>query len=114
MYQEKFKAFENIKTLAGKAWEHAVAIEAALSAEELELQEKRHDFIRMQVGALALAKEQGFDQGIEKGIEKERQRSQIELVVKSYRIGLSVSTISELTGLDDDEIMTLLKAQDDL
>jgi hypothetical protein len=27
MYQDKFKAFENIKTLAGKAWEHAVAID---------------------------------------------------------------------------------------
>ena len=27
MYQEKFKAFENIETLAGKAWEHAVAID---------------------------------------------------------------------------------------
>ncbi len=27
MYQDKFKVFENRKTLAGKAWEHAVAID---------------------------------------------------------------------------------------
>jgi len=27
MYQGKFKAFENIENLAGKAWEHAVAID---------------------------------------------------------------------------------------
>jgi hypothetical protein len=27
MYQEKFKAFENIETLAGKAWEHAVVLD---------------------------------------------------------------------------------------
>jgi len=27
MYQDKFKAFENIENLAGKAWEHAVAID---------------------------------------------------------------------------------------
>lgn len=27
MYQEKFKKFENIENLAGKAWEHAVAID---------------------------------------------------------------------------------------
>ena len=27
MYQDKFKAFKNIKNLAGKAWEHAVAID---------------------------------------------------------------------------------------
>lgn len=27
MYQEKFKKFENIENLAGKAWEHAVALD---------------------------------------------------------------------------------------
>ena len=27
MYQEKFKEFENIETLAGKAWEHAVVLD---------------------------------------------------------------------------------------
>lgn len=27
MYQEKFQKFENIENLAGKAWEHAVAID---------------------------------------------------------------------------------------
>lgn len=27
MYQELFKAFENVKNLSGKAWEHAVAID---------------------------------------------------------------------------------------
>ena len=84
--------------------------EAALSEEELELQEKRHDFIRMQIGALDLAKTQGIEQGIEQG----KKRSQIEIVVNAYRIGLPISTISEITGLDDDEIMRLLEAQDDL
>ena len=27
MYQDKFKLFENVENLAGKAWEHAVAID---------------------------------------------------------------------------------------
>jgi hypothetical protein len=27
MYQELFNAFENVKNLGGKAWEHAVAID---------------------------------------------------------------------------------------
>ena len=27
MYQEKFQEFENIETLAGKAWEHAVVLD---------------------------------------------------------------------------------------
>ncbi len=27
MYQEIFKTFENVKNLAGKAWEHATAID---------------------------------------------------------------------------------------
>ena len=27
MYQDRFKSFENVENLAGKAWEHAVAID---------------------------------------------------------------------------------------
>ena len=27
MYQDRFKLFENVENLAGKAWEHAVAID---------------------------------------------------------------------------------------
>jgi len=88
--------------------------EAALSPEELELQEKRYDFIRMQIGSLELAKEQGIKQGLKQGLEQGELRSQVKFVVNSYRIGLPVSTIGEVTGLTDDEIMELLKAQDDL
>ncbi|ETR72970.1 MAG: hypothetical protein OMM_07222 [Candidatus Magnetoglobus multicellularis str. Araruama] len=33
MYKEKFKKFENIENLAGKAWEHAVAIDVIRNTE---------------------------------------------------------------------------------
>jgi len=33
MYKEKFKNFENIENLAGKAWEHAVAIDVLKNTE---------------------------------------------------------------------------------
>ncbi|KOR31939.1 hypothetical protein TI05_10430 [Achromatium sp. WMS3] len=33
MYQEKLKSFKNIENLAGKAWEHAIAIDLLASAE---------------------------------------------------------------------------------
>ena len=46
------------------------ANEAALSAEELETQHKRHDFIVMQRGALELAEAKGKSIGLEEGVEK--------------------------------------------
>jgi len=33
MYKEKFKKFENIENLAGKAWEHAVAVDVLKSTD---------------------------------------------------------------------------------
>lgn len=33
MYQEKFKPFENVENLAGKAWQHAVAIDVLSKTE---------------------------------------------------------------------------------
>ena len=60
------------KTLSDPCIDKAFQVinEASLTQEELELQEKRYDFIRMQKGALELAKEQGIGQGTEQGIEQ--------------------------------------------
>lgn len=46
------------------------ANEAGMSREELELQHRRHDFIWLQQGALALAEEKGLAKGLAEGIEK--------------------------------------------
>jgi len=33
MYQDKLKNFKNIENLAGKAWEHAIAIDVLVTTE---------------------------------------------------------------------------------
>jgi len=48
----------------------AIANTAALSAEELEQQEKRHDFIRLQRGAQQKAHEDGWLKGLNQGLEE--------------------------------------------
>jgi predicted transposase/invertase (TIGR01784 family) len=48
----------------------AIANTAALTPDELEQQERRHDFILLQRGAIAKAQEDGLAQGIAKGIAK--------------------------------------------
>jgi predicted transposase/invertase (TIGR01784 family) len=70
--------------------------EAALSREELELQEKRYDFIRLQKGALALAREQGLEQGIEQGI--------LQTAQNMLNAGMSKKEIMKLTGLNSQQL----------
>ena len=77
--------------------------EAALSKEELELQEKRYDFIRLQKGSLALAKEQGIEEGIEQGIEK--------IAKNMLMAGMSLQEVKQLTGLTLQQL-ELLRTQD--
>ncbi len=72
--------------------------EAALTKEELELQEKRYDYIRIQKGALALAREQGIEQGA--------KLTKLEIAKNLLDI-LDDEIISKKTGLSVDEIKTL-------
>jgi predicted transposase/invertase (TIGR01784 family) len=92
-----------------------IANTAALSEEELEVQFKRHDFIRMQRGIteklvkldkieeeLAKAKE-ALAQGIEQGIAQEKR----ETARNMLRDQVPVDMISKYTGLSRDEIEQL-------
>ncbi len=85
------------------------ANEAGLTKEELELQEKRYDYIRLQKGSIALARKQGLEQGLEQG------RKEGEAKVKEARKKIAISlleilddqTIAEKTGLSVEEIKAL-------
>ncbi len=90
------------------------ANEAGMSREELELQHRRHDFIWLQQGALALseeklaqAEEKGLAKGIEKGlaqgIEKGREVGEQAKAFEIARNLLDVlddATIASKTGLN--------------
>ena len=58
--------------------------------------------------AIGLAKglEQGLEQGIERGIEQGEKNSKFEIAKKMLDKNFDISVISEITGLDKNEILT--------
>ncbi|MEW6609954.1 MAG: Rpn family recombination-promoting nuclease/putative transposase, partial [bacterium] len=73
-----------------------IANTAGMSEKELEIQYKRHDFIRMQRGAIEFALKQGIQQGIQQG--------KIEVAKSLLKSGEKVEKISQVTGLTIEEI----------
>ncbi|MGR0481474.1 MAG: Rpn family recombination-promoting nuclease/putative transposase [Candidatus Electronema sp. V4] len=92
-----------------------IANTACLSEEELEVQFKRHDFIRLQRGMLEklekltkveeeLAKtKEALAQGVAEGVAKEKR----ETARNMLRENLPVDTVSKCTGLSREEIEQL-------
>lgn len=95
---------------------YTIANRANLSKEELELQEKREDFLFIQKNSIEKAKreamEEGLEKGLEKGIRKGREEGEklgevkkaIEIAKISISQGLDTKTISIITGLSILEI----------
>ncbi len=77
-----------------KAFE--IANTAGMSKEELEVQYKRHDFIRLQKGSIELALEQGIKQGIEQGKR--------EVAKALLKMEDDIEKIAKVTGLTIEEI----------
>ncbi len=82
-----------------------VANEAGLSEEELELQHKKKDWIYIQKSSIELATKTGLQQGLQQG----EVNATTKMVLNAHQIGLPISTISELTGLSEDEITLILQ-----
>ncbi|MDD4915749.1 MAG: hypothetical protein PHW13_12015, partial [Methylococcales bacterium] len=96
--------------------------QAGLSDEELEAQEKRFDFIRLQRGSIAKAlhdgmaqgREEGREEGLEKGLElgreqgleEGRRRMALEIAAQLLDI-LDDAAIAAKTGLPETEIASL-------
>jgi predicted transposase/invertase (TIGR01784 family) len=78
-----------------------IANTASLSRSELELQEKRHDFIRLQQGSLDLARAQGKKEGLQQGRE--------EIAKNLLAAGLEMSLIMQTTGFSQLELEKLKK-----
>lgn len=87
-----------------------IANTANLSEEELEAQDKRHDFIRLQRGALALAEKRGMEKGMEKGLEKGMEegahRKALAVAERLLAMNFSPEQIAAITQLPLTEIPT--------
>lgn len=92
-----------------------IANEANLSAEELELQHKKKDWIYIQKSSIELATRTGLQQGLEQGLQQGLLQGEsdaiIKMVLNAHKMGLAMQTISELTGLNEDKIMLILREQ---
>ncbi len=84
--------------------------EAAMTPEELELQQKRHAFIQIQRTGLELAEEKGRAEGIElgkqEGIELGKQERELEIARNLLDV-LDDATIAVKTGLTVEQIQSL-------
>jgi len=78
-----------------------IANEANFSEEELELQHRKKDWVYIQKSSIDLAKRQGLEQGIEQGLE--------QVVMNSYRAGVKVELIAQITGLDEERIKEIIR-----
>ena len=77
-----------------------IANEANLSEEELDLQHKKRDWIYIQKSSIEFATKTGLEQG--------EWKEKMKIIENADRIGLPMQTIMELTGLDEEKIMSLL------
>lgn len=79
---------------------YEVSNESGMSAEELELQYKKKEFIAVQVSSLEQAEQKGLEQGLEQG----RNARNIEIAKSLLQQGLPVDVIAQATGLSTSQI----------
>ncbi len=95
---------KNLETELQKAF--TVINEAGMSEEELEIQHKKREWIFIQKSSLALAERKGMEQGIQQGI----QQAILGIARNAHAAGLPMSTIVEITGLNEEQLINLLKS----
>ena len=81
-----------------------IANEAGLSAEELEIQFKRRDFIILQRDSIALAAKNAHIKGKEEGKEEGREEVKLEVAQRLMARGMTVNEVAEITGLGVDQL----------
>ncbi len=87
-----------------------IANEAGMSQEQLDAQDKRHDFIRLQRGSIEKALQdglvQGREEGLEQGIEQGEQRRTLQIAATLLDI-LDDVTIASKTDLTEAQVAEL-------
>jgi len=92
---------------------YSIANRANLSKEELELQEKREEFLFIQKSSIEKAKREAKEEGREEGEKIGEERGEVKKAIEIAKIsisqGLDTETISIITGLSILEIDKLRK-----
>lgn len=104
-------------TLAREPYIHqafAIANEAGLSAEELEAQHRRHDFIILQRGSIAKAEDDGMQKGLQLGREQglaagiaQGRQAMAQNIARQLLDLLDDAGIAARTGLSPEQVAAL-------
>jgi len=104
---------KNIDKNLQKAFQ--IASTANMDKKEIEIQEKREEFLFIQKNSIEKAKREGREEGIREGLEEGREEGRkegrkeekIKIVKKSISQGLDNKTISAITTFSEDFIESL-------
>lgn len=90
-----------------------IANEAGMTCQELEIQNKRRDFIILQRGSIKKAMKDGFTEGhaqgiaegIAEGFAQGYREERLRIVTHLKAMGISIQEIVRITGLSEDEVV---------
>jgi predicted transposase/invertase (TIGR01784 family) len=85
----------------------AIANTASMTKEELELQDKREEFLFIQKSSIERAERIGLERGIEQGIEQGIVQEKLAIAKKLKDAGVASETIASVTGLSIQEIVSM-------
>ena len=81
-----------------------------MTKEELEIQDKREEFLFIQKNSIEKAKRESREEGFEEGRQKEREA----LIIKAYRNGTPTNIIGDFVDMSEEDIIEFLEGVDDL
>ena len=88
----------------------SIANTASMTKEELEIQDKREEFIFMQKSSIEKAKREGLEEGMEierAESEKRLQKEKLTIAKNLKNAGVASETIASVTGLNIQEIVDI-------
>jgi len=103
-----------------------IANTASMTKEELEIQDKREEFIFMQKSSIEKGTQEGYQrgiaEGIEKGIEKGikegreegRKKEREQLIINAFRNGTPTNIIGDFVDMNEEDIIEFLSGVEDL
>jgi len=87
-----------------------IANTASMTKEELEIQDKREEYIFIQKSSIEKGREEGREKGKEEGRREEREH----LIINAFRNGTPTDIISNFVDMSEDEIIEFLSGVTDL
>ena len=95
-----------------------IANTASMTKEELEIQDKREEFLFIQKNSIEKAKregrEEGRQEGRQEGVEEGRRQEREQLIINAYRDGMPTNIIGSFVGMSEEDVVQFLRAVDDL